>query len=262
VLHHKGAPRSKHYFVMRAVLDAGPGAVLSYTPAVAWWGLPGYDLRHLHTTRPRGITSSPAAFAQLHEVKMLRPQDVTVLDGIPIVRPERAILELCASVHPERAARALDAAWSRRLLSGRSCRVFLDAMAASGRNGIVVLRQLLETRGDDYVPPASNLEGRARDILAGAGLGEWRRQVDTGGETWTGRVDFRHAVLPAIIEVQSERYHKALTDTADDERRLKQLKADGFAVAEVWDTEVWLHKEVVLAKARAAIAEARAISRT
>jgi very-short-patch-repair endonuclease len=140
--------------------------------------------------------------------------------------------------------------------------LFLEAMAASGRNGIVLFRQLLEKRPDDYVPPASNLEGRVKDILAGARLGEWRRQVDTGGETWTGRVDFRHAVLPAIIEVQSERYHKALTNEADDERRIKQLKADGFAVAEVWDTEVWLHKHVVIAAAREVLEEARAISRT
>src|SRR5262245_23441973 len=259
VLHHKGAPRSKHYLVMRAVLDAGAGAVLSHTSAASWWGLPGYDLRHLHVTRPRGITSSPTAFARLHEVKMLRPQDVTVLDGIPIVRPERAVLELCASVHPERAERAVDAAWSRGLLSGRSCRLFLEAMAASGRNGIVLLRQLLETRPDDYIPPASNLEGRVKDILAGAVLGEWRRQMDTGGETWSGRVDFRHALLPAIIEVQSERYHKALTYEADDQRRVEQLKADGFAVAEVWDTDVWLHKHVVIAAAHTVVAEARAL---
>ena len=260
VLHRPGARRDKHYLVMRAVLDAGPGSVLSHTSAAAWWGLPGFDLRRLHVTRPRGITSSPAAFAQLHEVKMLRAVDVTVLDGIPIVRPERMILEACASVHPLRAERALDAAWSRGLLSGRSCREFLEALAASGRNGIVLLRQLLETRPDDYVPPASNLEGRVKDILWSAGLGEWRRQVDTGGDTWTGRVDFRHAVLPATIEVQSERYHKALTDTAEDERRLKQLEADGFAVAEVWDTDVWYHRAEVVATARKVVADARRLA--
>jgi very-short-patch-repair endonuclease len=257
VLRRSGVPRTKHYLVMRAVLDAGPGSVLSDSPAGAWWGLPGFDLRKLYVTRPRGITSYKPIFAELHEVLCLRAADVTILDGIPVVRPERLMLDLCATVHPKRAERALDAAWSRNLLSGRSCREFLEALAASGRNGIVLLRQLLETRPDDWVPPASNLEGRVKDILLSAGLGEWRRQVDTGGDTWTGRVDFRHAVLPAIIEVQSERYHKALTDTADDERRIKQLEADGFAVAEVWDTDVWYHRADVVATARKAVADAR-----
>ena len=126
----------------------------------------------------------------------------------------------------------------------------------------MLLRQLLEKRPDDYVPPASNLEGRVKDILACAGLGEWRRQVDSGGETWTGRVDFRHATLPAIIEVQSERYHRALTDELDDQRRRKQLEVDGFAVAEVWDTDVWLHRQTVVAAARQLVADARRISRT
>jgi very-short-patch-repair endonuclease len=256
VLHRKGAPKSKHYLVMRAVLDAGPGAALSHAAAAAWWGLPGYDLRVLHVTRPRGITSSPLAFGRLHEVKALRAVDVTVLEGIPVVRPERTILELCGSVHPGRAERALDAAWSKSLLSGRSCRAFLEAMAASGRNGIVLLRQLLEDRPDDYVPPASNLEGRVKDILAGAGLGEWRRQVDTGGATWTGRVDFRHAVLPAILEVQSERYHAALTHRADDARRRTQLEVDGFFVAEVWDTDVWYHRADVVTVARKVVRDA------
>lgn len=262
VLRRTGAPRSESYRVMRAVLDAGAGAVLSHRSAAAWWGLPGYDLRTLHVTRPRGMTSSGSAFAQLHEVKALRAVDVAVLDGVPVVRPERVILELCGSVHPERAERALDAAWSRGLLSGRSCRAFLEAMAASGRNGIVLLRQLLDERPDDYVPPASNLEGRVKDILGGAALGEWRRQVDSGGETWTGRVDFRHAVLPAIIEVQSERYHAALTDRADDGRRRKQLEADGFFVAEVWDTDVWRHRAVVIAAARQVVAAASATARS
>jgi hypothetical protein len=253
VLHRAGAPRGKHYLVMRAVLDAGPGSALSGPPAAAWWGLPAFDLRRLVVTRPRGVTSYKATFAQLHEVLMLRAADVTVLEGIPIVRPERLILDLCASVHPQRAERALDAAWSRGLLSGRSCRMFLEALAASGRNGIVLLRQLLETRPDDYTPPASNLEGRVKDILAGAGLGAWRRQVDTGGESWTGRVDFRHERLPVIVEVQSERYHSALTDRADDERRRQKLEAEGFVVVEIWDTLVWFHRPDVVAVVRAAV---------
>src|SRR5215218_8540806 len=93
------------------------------------------------------------------------------------VRPEVVILHLCASEHPDRAARALDNAWNRRLLSGRSLIALLADYGKRGRNGTAVLRELMEVRGPDYVPPASNLESRVRAILAKAGI-HLRLQID------------------------------------------------------------------------------------
>jgi very-short-patch-repair endonuclease len=71
-----------------------------------------------------------------------------------------------------------------------------------------------------------------------AGL-EFRRQVDLGGEHWTGRVDFLHEVEPLVVEVQSERYHSALVDREADQRRLDALRANGFRVLEITDTLIW-----------------------
>ena len=90
-----------------------------------------------------------------------------------------------------------------------------------------------------------------------AGLPEMRRQVDSGEERWVGRVDFRASDLPLIVEVQSETYHSALTDAADDEVRLAALRAAGFVVVEVTDAEVWHRGPVVIARVRDA---ARALS--
>ncbi|HEX6419154.1 MAG TPA: hypothetical protein VFZ77_11690, partial [Acidimicrobiales bacterium] len=132
-----------------------------------------------------------------------------------------------------------DDAWRRRLLSGRSLRRLLDDIATQGRNGIRPLRALLEERGDDYVPPASNLERRFASILAEVALSPMRRQVDSGGDTWVGRVDFRAEDLPLIVEVQSERFHSALTDKVDDGARLAALRAEGFEVVEIEEGEVW-----------------------
>src|SRR5690606_9780036 len=116
----------------------------------------------------RGLTGRRSSLATLYEVKSLLPHHVTVLRRIPVVRPERMVLDLCATEHPGRAARALDDAWRRRLLTGRSLRRLLDDAAVQGRNGICALRALLEERGDGYVPPASNLERRFESILAEA----------------------------------------------------------------------------------------------
>ena len=63
VLRRAGAPWTKASPLMCAVLDAGPGAVLSHAAAAAWWGLPGFDLRPIDVTRPRGLTGAPATLA-------------------------------------------------------------------------------------------------------------------------------------------------------------------------------------------------------
>jgi very-short-patch-repair endonuclease len=254
VLRRTGAPWTKASPLMRAVLDAGPGAVLSHATAAAWWGLPGFDLLTIHVTRPRAITGTVPLFAhRLHEVLDLAHDQVTVLDGIPIVRPERAAFELCASVHPLRAARAIDTGWAKGLWSGSSLRRLHGDLAERGRKGTVVMREILEERPPGWVPPASGLEGRVKEILAEAGLGGFRRQVDVGDDRWVGRVDFLSERAPLIVEVQSERYHKALLDELHDAARRAALEAAGFTVVEVWDTDVWHDRRKVVRAVRAAM---------
>jgi very-short-patch-repair endonuclease len=226
--------------------------VLSHGAAAAWWGLPGFDLRTIDVTRPRGLTGAPVLFAdRIHKVLTLTADQVTMLDGVPIVRPERLILELCATAHPARAERALDTAWAKGLCSGSSLRRTHGELAASGRAGIVIMRGLLEARPPGWIPPASGLESRFMAVAREACLGEWRRQVDLGSaEHWCGRVDFVSTDLPLVVEVQSERYHSALTDQAHDLARRAVLDSAGFTVVEVWDTQLWHAKHEVVAAVR------------
>ncbi|MGH9235711.1 MAG: type IV toxin-antitoxin system AbiEi family antitoxin domain-containing protein [Acidimicrobiales bacterium] len=240
VLRVPGAPRTDLQAVLIAVLDAAPGGFSCGPTAAALWEVAGYRLLPVHVVRPRGVSGRRSSLAVLHEVKRLLPHHVTVLKDVPVVRPERMVLDLCASEHPRRAARALDDAWRRRLLSGWSLRALVDETSVQGRPGLGVLRALLEERGDDYVPPASNLERRFAAIVAQAGLPEMRRQVDSGDDDrWVGRVDFRHAHLPLVVEVQSETFHSALTDKVHDAIRSSALRAAGFEVVEVTEEQVW-----------------------
>jgi very-short-patch-repair endonuclease len=259
VLQRSGAPWTKASPLMRAVLDAGTGAAVSHATAAAWWGLPGFDLHPIDITRPRGMTGTPAAYSNhLHEVLTLSTDQVTVLEGVPVVRPERLILELCATAHPARAERALDAGWSKALYSGNSLQRTHRELAASGRAGIVLMRELLAARPPGWVPPASGLEARFIAVTREAALGEWRRQVNLGSEEhWCGRVDFVSQDLPLVVEVQSERYHSALTDQAHDLARQTSLENAGFTVVEAWDTQLWHAKHEVIAAVRDGIQRCR-----
>ena len=62
---------------------------------------------------------------------------------------------------------------------------------------------------------------------------DMRRQVDSGGDLWVGRVDFCHAELPLVVEIQSEAYHSALLDRRSDAARVAALAAAGFDHYEV-----------------------------
>lgn len=252
VLRLPGTPRTRYQRILAAILDASPGAFACGHTAAGLWGIRGYSMLPIHITRARGVSGRRTRLAVLHEVKCLLTRHVTVLKAIPIVRPERLALELCATEHPQRAGRALDDLWRRRLLSGRSLRRFIADASVQGRPGLRVLRALVDERGDDYVPPASNLERRFAAIVAGSGLPEMRRQVDSGGDSWVGRVDFRDELLPLIVEIQSERYHTALTDARDDELRSAALRDAGFEVVEISEEQVWHRPDEVVRLVEAA----------
>ena len=210
--------------------------------------------------------ASATPLARVHRIRSLTEAHGVVLRGVPVVRPELLALQLCGSVHPDRAERALDRMWSMRLLSGPSTRRMLDEVAASGVRGVTVLRALLDDRGPLYVPPASGLEARFAQILREAGLAPMERQLDLGDhEGWCGRVDFADPPTPggrrALVEVQSEKYHTALVDRRSDEERLLRLRAAGFVVGTVDDFQVWHQPRQVLAEVRRVRSEARRLDR-
>ena len=228
VLTIPGAPDTHRHRLMVAVLDAGPGAFASHSNSAALWKVSGFSLLRLRNTdvsRPRGGTRRSSSVARVHEVLDLEPDHTTVLDGLPVSSPTRTVFELAGSVHPQRAERALDSVWSRNLTSRRLLDHMFDDWADRGRAGTVLMRELLEARF------ATLAERHC--------IGPFRRQVDLGGETWIGRVDFLHAHYPLVVEVLSELYHAALVDQEADARRFALFKAAGFTVEPVWDHEIW-----------------------
>lgn len=254
VLRRTGPPIEGQH-LSAAVLDAGGDAALSHAAASGWWGIPGFSGKWPEVARTTN-TRRTTDLATVHQLRALPDSWVTVHRGIRIVRPELCILELCGSVPKGRAARALDNAWSMRLLSGRSVIALLAQYGEMGRNGTAFLRELIDERGVDYVPPASGLESRMAWLVRKGDLPDIARQVDSGGERWVGRVDFRVVGLPVIIEVQSERYHASLLDRDADRRRFEALREAGFHVVEVGDVEIWEDPHAVITRIRGVIDQA------
>lgn len=224
---------------MAAVLDASPGAVLSHGAAARRWGAPGFDNTSLEVTRHRGIARRASSLARVHEVVDLMPAHIKLVQSVPVTSPARTVFDLAGSLHPGRAERLLDWMWNERLLNGRTLDRTVAEMAARGRTGSALMRELAAARGPDYVPPASGLERRFMQILSQRGLPPMRRQVDSGGDEWAGRVDFRDRELPLVAEIHSERHHTSLVDRRADAARIARLEEAGLTVLVFWDTQVW-----------------------
>ena len=256
VLRRVGSARTQAQALAIAVLDAGPNAFLSHLPGARWWGRTGCSLTPVHVV---GTSSSTrrSGLVRYHRVRRLPETWTTELSGIPIVRPELLALQLFAVCTFERAEQLTEGLWADRLLSGQSLRRFIHDMGRMGRNGTAGVRRYLDDRPDDYVPPATGLEHRVQKILRNAGI-DVCRQVNVGSlDNWTARVDFVVQGLPVVIEVQSEKHHRALVDSTADLARRQRLESAGFTWVELWDDEVWSRPWVVVDKVRAGIRQAR-----
>lgn len=258
VLRMRGAEVNDYQRAMAAVLDAGPGAVLSHGTAAALWRLPGFDIRDIHVSRPRTGVRRGSQLPWIHQPSCLPAEHVTVLERFPVTTPARTLFDLAGRVYPQRVERALEAAWSKRLVDGARMAAVLDVLAKRGRPGIQVMRELLSSRGREYVPPASGLEGRFRDILVRDGQRPMERQVDVGGDRWLGRVDFFDRECKLVVQIDSERYHTALIDQRADKAQTAAMESAGFRVLRFTDHQVWYEADEVVARVREVRRDVRA----
>jgi len=248
-----GSPDNAGRRAITAVLESGPGAILSHTSAAAWWGLGAFTLEPLHTAIERNCHLKATDGVRLHHATIIPEGHRTSLDGIPIASPGLTLFMLAGMLPPDRLERAVDSAWSLRLVDGRGLRALLDRLARRGRNGVVAMREILEARGESWSPPQSNIESRFRQLMANNGLGRFRGQAKISDGHWTGRVDFYDDELDLVIEVQSERYHAALSDRRTDQERRQRIENLGMTLIEVWDSDLFHRPESVVERVEEAV---------
>lgn len=240
VLRLAGAPETVDQRLMIAVLDAGPGACVCLDSAAAMFGIPGFRLEPIHVWRIRGRSNHPSRTSIQHKTRALPPHHVLQLRNIPVTSPTRLFVDEAGVLSFPRSGRLLDDLWGRNLTDYYRSDGCIAELSRPGRTGLVNARLLVQERGPDYRPPASNLERRVMHMLAGAGYEGFERQVNVGSDhAWIGRVDFRHRLYPLILEVQSELYHAGLSNEAADAERIAALEVAGFIVVPIWEFDVW-----------------------
>jgi very-short-patch-repair endonuclease len=198
---------------MAAVLACGPKAALSHTTAAAAW-----DLRRaggaIHVTVPgRGGRKAPRGVT-LHRSPTLMSRDVAEVNGLPVTRAARTIIDLARTMAADELEPIIDAADRRGLVDFRQLRA---ARSAS-------LKAVLENY--DSAPTRSELERRFLRLCKAHGIA--RPEVNAIIEGI--EVDFVWRDRRLIVEVDGYAYHRSLAAFERDRERDVQLEVRGWQV--------------------------------
>ena len=247
VLRLRGAMRTAEQDLMGAVLDAGPGSVVTKAAGAWLWGVPGFTPGPRDVIRGRG--QRPRAGASGRWPRHLPPGHVTEVRGIPVLTLARTVVELCGMrEHAWKVGRIIDTIDGKDPSLLIALHTIFPEVATRGKPGIALLRDLLSDRPPDRIR-LTGLERRFEWCLSSAGLVVPRRQVDIGGHRWIGRVDYIDADRPILWEIDSAAHHASLLDRLNDAKRDAEALAAGYLeVVRITDEEVWYDPPTVLRK--------------
>jgi very-short-patch-repair endonuclease len=235
---------------MAAVLACGGGAVLSYRSAAAWWGLLQTEQARVDVTSPHGRHA--IAGVRRHQARSLAPQDTTTHDDIPITSVARTLLDLAATVRPDRLERALAQAERLRLYDQAA---IADVLSRSnGHRGRAAL-----TRATAQEPKLtrSELEAIFLNLVRQAGLPQPQTNLPlTALDHLRLDPDFYWPTHRLVVETDGWETHGTRSAFQRDRRRDAALVASGWRVMRFTYDDVTRDGATVVQRLRAAAARA------
>lgn len=204
---------------MAAVLALGPTAVLSHKSAAEHWGLLVTAQTKVDVTVP-GSSRAQRRKIRVHRARTLWPDEVTVLDGIPVTSLARTLVDLAGSLTRDRLLRAVEQADRLQKLDGRAVMLLVERHRR--HKGRAKLRRIMAT----YAGPPdvrSVLERDFYTFVITSDLPLPLLNVDVAGV----RVDAYWPQWRLVVELDSRAYHM---DTAafenDRVRDAKLMRAN------------------------------------
>jgi hypothetical protein len=209
--------------------EAKPAAV-ALRAAAQFYGVPGgrADIVEILCRRWKRAKKSGLI---VHESTRFDPIDVITRDGIPIVTPERLVLDL-AAIHPfpNYVEMVVQAMRRKRLITYDSTLITFNRLARRGVRGVKATRVALDRWNPTSAPTHSEMETMLIQILRSHGLPEPVTQfkvVDKYGNV----VASTDAALPQwkiTIEYQSKQEHLDEFQSLQDDRRRNAIIAAGY----------------------------------
>jgi very-short-patch-repair endonuclease len=181
-----------------------------------------------------------------HGVRGLHPDDITIVDAIPVTTVHRAFLDLAEVMHPLRLFDALELSVRRELFDLTQLRAMIARNP--GGHGLKPLQEQLARLTDAPAWLDSRLEAEFLFRLRQhPDLPEPLTRQVVEGEP----VDFYWPDHRVVLEIDGERYHWLPRDRLNDARRDRKLTLAGYAVLRVSEREFKADPERVIAELRA-----------
>lgn len=226
----RGTPPSREQRLLAACLAAGPDAAVSHRAAASSWGLTeGHaDLLEIATPRRRWPRLTHVT---VHRSTDLRGEHVTRRAGVPTTNPMRTVVDLGAVCPRAVVVDAVERGLVVRLFTIVALEAMVFDVAQRGRNGVGVLRRVLDDRALKAARPDGLLEPRMARLFRRFDLPPYafqHRVFDADGEI--GRIDFALVMHRIAIEVDGFEAHGTPEAMADDFVRQNRLIAAGWIV--------------------------------
>jgi hypothetical protein len=214
-----------------AVLACGAGALLARRSALAAWGIrPTGRSRH-DVLVPVGSQRSPAGIDVIR-TRVLHPDDVAELDGIPLTSVARALVDFAAIARPEQVQRAVHEAEVLRLLDVRAVEAALDR--ARGRKGTHHLRAAIAQPSAG--PTRRELEYRFLALCRRHGIEVPALNAWVSTSEGLLEVDALWPAQRVTVEVDGAATHLTRRAFERDRRRDAALAAERYTVLRfTWD---------------------------
>jgi very-short-patch-repair endonuclease len=256
VLRRAGAADDVEEPIMATVLHHGEDAMASLRAAAWLWGIPGYEPGHLDVIRDRTLAGGSRPHRPRFDLDRYR----TVVRGVPVTTLPVTLLQLAGTgaVSYARLDRIVGTILGRAPALLAVFESTLAELARSGRPGVRLFREVLAQQELTSVP-LTGLERRFETILRNAGERPMERQVDLGGHSWVGRVDYLDRSLLLVAEIDSVTFHSSRPDVLRDAERDTNLLAAGWRkVLRIPEEWIWYEPWRVVE----AVREARRALRT
>jgi hypothetical protein len=250
-----GAPSTRRTALWGAVLAAGPGAVVSHESAALLHGAERLQQKPITLTNPHRAHHRLATVF-VHQIDDLVAAHRTEIDGLPVSRPARAVVELAASQPAATIGRVADDLVRLRKTTYGGIAAVFGQVLRPGKPGLVKVARVLEERGDGHVPPASELERALFDALDAGGLPPPTRQLPLPGRGGiSGIADGGYLDAQMILEADGRRWHSRVEAARADRARDAQVVRAG------WVPLRFVYEQIVHdpAEVCAIVAETRAL---
>ena len=232
-------PSTNEQRLIANVLFLGPSAFATSRSACRLYGADRVRAATPHVGVPHGAPHRKVD-GVVHQIAGLVPKDVRVVNNIPCVSPEVALLTVADDLPADVLEDVLVDLSCRKVTSPEQVLEVLRRLGRSGRNGTVALRKVA-TRWDGEALPGSIKALQLGRELVRQGLPEPEYEIRVDTEDGPKFVDGGWRQWMLGFEYNSDRHHLTWERRRSDARRTQYLEIAGWGILPATQDDITDH---------------------